>query len=221
MGTIITLDQAMSAPLADNPMVGTLGQIITSDSFGRTGDLFQSFTDVYRGGTPKQWLGTNGDTSNNRQAKTDGSTLQFSPQAVTSLCIDGGMPDSVLALRVISVPAIAAGLNLMIDMRKASAETGDCYRVALFVGGPTTFYMRLYKRVSGTGTQISGTDIVVPNNSTLKFACKGSSIKVFVDDVVKFDVTDTSVPAGNFVGFSASSANRLAVFDDLVLREAV
>lgn len=221
MGTIITLDQAMSAPLADNPLIGALGQIITSDGFGRTADLFQSLTDVYRGGTPKQWLGTNGDTGNSRQAKTDGSTLQFSPQAVTSLCVDGGTPDSVLSLKVVSVPAIAAGLNLMIDMRKAAADTGDCYRIALFLGGTVNFQMRLYKRVSGTGTQLSTADVIVPNNSTLKFSCKGSAIKVYVDDVIKFDITDTSVPAGNFVGFSASSANRLAVFDDLVLREAV
>jgi len=221
MGTIITLDQAMSAPLANTPVIGALGDVITSDSFNRVGDLYQSFTDVYRGGTPKQWLGTNGDAAAGRQAKTDGSRLQWTPQAVTSLCIDGGTADSVLAVKVISVPSIAPGLNQMIDMRKASAETGDCYRIALALGSSREFYMRLYKRVSGTGTQISTTDVIVPNESTLKFSCIGSNIRVYVDDVIKFDFVDTSVPTGNFVGFSASSNNRTAVFDDLVLREAV
>lgn len=161
MGTIITLDQAMSSPLANTPTIGSLGQVITSDTFNRDGALFQSMTDVFRGGVPKQWLGTNGTGTGGTAASTSANTglMSFGPKAVTSLCVDAGTPDVSFAVKLASVGATAAGLNQMIDVRKSSADTGDCYRVALFAGSVSGFTMRLYKRVSGTGTQLSGVDV--------------------------------------------------------------
>lgn len=233
MGTIITLDQAMSAPVAGTPKIGALGQIITSDSFRRyppadgsgASPLYQSFTDVFRGGTPKQWLGTNGSGVGGQAAYISTSTgeLQFTPKGVTSLCVDAGTPDVSLSVKLTNVGAVPSGLNQMIDVRKASAETGDCYRVALYGGSVNGFTMQLYKRLDGKGTIIStsGNAKAGAQGQTLKIVVKGSSIKVYLDDIIQWDITDESVPAGNFCGFSASSNNVGSTFDDLVIREAV
>lgn len=219
-GKLITYPQVFTSNLG-GPNLSAFGDPITSDSFNRGGApgtnlaLMSSMTNVYKGGTPKQWGGTNA-----ANIITQDDQLRIGANAVSSLCVDAGKPDMMVSFRMVQGPASPAGLNSIFDLRKASAATGDCYRLAFYSAANNTFIMRPYRRVSGAGV-IMGDEKVVNNGSQIKVNLKGSSFKIYVDDVLMYDLTDTNVPAGNFTGFATSSNNQLWIVSEFVVRDAV
>lgn len=219
-GKLITYPGVFTNNLG-GPKLSAIGDPITSDSFNRGGAagtslaLMSSETNIYKGGAAKTWGGTNASG-----VVTQDNQLRIGANAVSSLCVDAGKPDMMVSFKMVQGPASPVGLHSIFDLRKASAATGDCYRLAFYSAANGTFIMRPYKRVSGAGT-IIGDEKVVSNGSMIKVNVKGSTIQVYVDDVLTHTITDTSVAAGKFTGFATSSNNQLWIVSDFVVRDAI
>ena len=226
MGIILTLDKPLTAPLANTPVLRKMGEVIVSDSFGRTDPataaaLYGSTTDNFKGGTPQQWTGTNGGSNNGTFARTVNDKLEFSPNAVTSLCLDAGQFNVDASFKVESVGVgMGQGYNQMFDFRKASASSGDCYRLCFYTGSSeSNFGMQLARRV-GTGATLSPVANLAAG-SIVRVRAVGSNIKVYINDIILWDIENTEITSGTFLGFSAASTNRLSVFNDLIVRNVV
>lgn len=84
--------------------------------------------------------------------------------------------------------------------------------VGLANGG--TKYLVLYSFVGGVQTTLGIETMTATAPFTLTLRLVGSSLKAYLDGVLAFDVTDTAIPTGRFVGvegYSNSAGNRVRV----------
>lgn len=183
-------------------------KVIFSDSIARPADgfLVGTTSDSYAGGTVKTWQGTanivttvaNGPLS---YARSPGTTIH-------STTVNIGTIDASMSFEVVALPTnTTLGVNATMDFRKAFYDSGNCYRLVMYGNAAGGGFIRLAKRISGVGSFLSDVDIPVQVGQRVKATVKGSNIKVFVDEVLKLTLDDTTVPNGNFFGFSSSSAS--------------
>lgn len=217
MTTIITMDQNITTVPANTPTIQAIGDVLFSDKFNRAGQLGGSAGDLFAGGTARSWGGT--AQAANATAVANGGQLTIGAAGVSSECVDMGRPDVTLSMKLLSgVTSIASGQNAMIEMRKASAATGDTLRLTMnsynsVVGGR----IDLYKRVGGSATIIAnGPGWKV--GDVLKIDLKGNRIRIYINDLLQNDITDNSILTGNFFGFATSSSNRPWIITDYIVR---
>lgn len=75
-------------------------------------------------------------------------------------------------------------------------------------GSSPSSNLRLFKRVSGTYTQLGSANITWPRGTqkTIRLQFSGSSIKALVDGVEVISVTDTGVPGAGRIGVRANGS---------------
>ena len=217
MTTIITMDQNITNVPANTPTIQAIGDVLFSDKFNRAGQLGGSAGDLFAGGTARTWGGT--AQAANATATTNGGQLTIGAAGVSSECVDMGRPDVTVSMKLLEASTtMGSGQNAMIELRKASANTGDTCRFTLsayFAGTGTQ--LNFYKRVGGSATLIANG----PNwkiGETLKIDMKGNRIRVWINEILQMDLTDASLPNGNFFGFATSSNNRPWTITDYVIR---
>ena len=217
MTTIITMDQNITNVPANTPTIQAIGDVLFSDKFNRAGQLGGSAGDLFAGGTARTWGGT--AQAANATATTNGGQLTIGAAGVSSECVDMGRPDVTVSMKLLAASTtMGSGQNAMIELRKASAATGDTYRFTLsayFAGTGTQ--LNFYKRVGGSAALIANG----PNwkiGETLKIDMKGNRIRVYINEILQMDLTDASLPNGNFFGFATSSNNRPCTITDYVIR---
>lgn len=186
--------------------------IITSDSFARTGALFGSATDVYAGGEPRTWGGTAGNN-----ITTESGRLTIGSTAVFSQCVDTGTADVDLRFVLIQGPAAAIGVHSIVDLRKATAATGDCLRLVLHSHVDGVTVGQLYRRVGGSATAL-GSTFLVPDGALVRLVAKGADFRCDVDGGTVSQVVEEGVMVGTFCGFAGSSGNRPWVVSELSVR---
>lgn len=196
-------------PFLTTPVIPEPSKVIFSDSIARpaNGFLVGSTSDSYAGGTAKTWQGNpnivttvaNGSLS---YARSPGTTIH-------STTVNIGILDASMSFEVVALPInTTLGVNATMDFRKAFADSGNCYRLVMYGGNPAGGgYIRLAKRISGVGSFLSDQDIPVQVGQRVKATVVGSNIKVYVDEVLQLTMEDTTVPNGNFFGFSSSASS--------------
>lgn len=183
------------------------------------GVLVGSQTDSFRGGEVKTWAGT----ANTVVTVANGGYARSPGNAFHSTTVDAGTPDASMTIQLVELPTMTStAVNATLDFRKAAADSGDCYRLAMRGDGNGAGILRLCKRVGSTIYTISTPDIAVKAGDIVRIVIKGNAIRVFVNGKQYQSVTDTSITAGNFYGFSSATsttANAYAV-KDLVIHQA-
>lgn len=190
------------------PGIPDQNKVIFSDSIARSanGYLVGSTSDSYAGGTAKVWQGNanivttvaDGPLS---YAKSPGTTIHSST-------VNIGVIDASMSFEVVALPTnTTLGVNATMDFRKAFSDSGNCYRLVMYGDSAGGGFIRLGKRISGVGSFLSDVDIPVQVGQRVKATVKGSTIKIFIDDDLKLTMEDTTVPNGNFFGFSSSASS--------------
>ena len=221
MALIITADSAIQNVPANTPVITAIGDVLVSDKFNRAGALLGSSTDSFLGGTTKAWSGT-GQAANVTETTNGGRLNLASTSGTFSTCVDVGRSDFVITCKVSDATQTINGQNSMLEFCKAAADTGDTYRIAMgtyALSGATAQMnnMVLAKRVSGSAATL----VTLPTynqGETIKIEKKGNRIRIYFNDVLKADYTDSSPLTGTFCGFAGSSSNRLWRVSDYVIR---
>lgn len=89
---------------------------------------------------------------------------------------------------------------------RASSSARTFYMARIYNVGASTSNVQLFKAVAGTFTQL-GSNYAINSSGTynIRLSMSGSTIKVFVDDVERISVTDSSVTAAGRIGLYTSS----------------
>lgn len=214
-----------SNPLSGTPLLPPPNPIITSDSFSVVGSGRLDpgeMTDAALGGQPMAWS-TNALPAR-RPIKEDGQA-KFKTFAGGSFIDIGEHTDVEAAMTITQMPTVTANNSpAVLNVRAASdapAQDNHAYRLGVFGAGR----LRLEKRYHFNGNNGTSTiqtapidQLPVVAGDRVKIRCVGSNIKLFVNDVLRIDVTDTDIPSGRFVGLSASDLAGDWAADDFVVR---
>jgi len=106
-------------------------------------------------------------------------------------------------------------------VRVVDANNGYYVQLLRGTGTAGQAKLRLFKRVSGTHTQI-GSDYTIPSgfsgatNYAVKLQCEGTSLKVYLDTVLQIDETDSALSAAGEIGIAGRNSDPLitSVYSD-------
>jgi hypothetical protein len=219
MAIVLTTDGAIQSVPANTPIITAIGDVLVSDKFNRAGVLFGSNTDSFYGGTLAAWAGT-ADTNNANITKTEsGGMLELgSTNGTFSTCVNAGRADLIASMKFLYAENLSTGQNSMFELRKASASTGDTYRIGFGnYLAPNVTGVTFSKRVNNAASIIAN----LPNftlGTVIKVDMKGGRTRIYYNDILQLDYTDPSPLAGTFFGFAGSSLNRKWQVTDFILR---
>jgi len=176
-----------------------------SDSFARTGEIDGTKIDNLLGGSMNQTWINSAKTGADAQA----GILNLSVQAGAAISLQTGIADLTTEMTIVSGPAnTGTAISTSFDFRKANAGTGQNTLRIVFAGkvnGKNEIY--LAKRLSGQTTTLSPANGFINDGQVLKIATKGSSVKVYADNVIIWDLTIEDFTTFTYAGFGTSSAN--------------
>lgn len=178
---------------------------VGSDSFARTGEIDGTALDNLLGGNLKQsWV-----NSAKTGADAQNGILNLSVKAGAAISVQTGLADLTTEMTIVSGPEnTGTAINTSFDFRKANAGTGQNTLRIVFAGktdGKNTIY--LAKRLSGATTTISPANAYINDGQVLKIVTKGSSVKVYADNVLLWDLTVEDFTTFSYAGFGTSSNN--------------
>jgi len=176
-----------------------------SDSFrNRIGELNNTPPDNYLGGNF-----TNNWTTTTTGFTTSSKGLTISLAGFGSGGISLTKSDYTIDFTLVSGPtSTSETVNSAIDIRRAHAvNSADTIRFQLWGAANGTTKVRLIKRVGGTVTTIGGTDQVIKDGAVIRSVCSGSSIKIYADGALIWDIVETDCMTNNYFGFGTGTGN--------------
>jgi len=156
--------------------------------------------DDFESGAAK-WNVTQGTCSIAADSAVDGGTSNGSN---VLNCINGGNEARALAGQVgwgeysvqakVKVNAMDAGRRIYLAAR--FTDSSNWYGAAIYNGTP--FEVQVRKKVAGMSSEIARVpyNIELGTWYTLKFEVKGSTLRLYVNDVLQIETTDTQFPSG-------------------------
>jgi len=182
---------------------------LLSDKFSRTGNINGSNVDNKLGGS-----GTYSWSAGYGGYNTQAGSLLITAKSNTSASLRISLSDFTARFKLVSGPATADSStpNAGYEFRKQQGGVVDCYRLTLQAKSADGSIMRLVKRVTDaagtvTHTLLSPADARVADGQTIGVTAKGSSIKVYADSELIWEITDSTFPAGEVIGFFAGAQN--------------
>lgn len=207
MAIIIKANRAITAPLAGTPLAPL--PAITSDTFSGANidGLSGRMSDALIAGTPKTWIAETAALaiSNGKLVRGTNTTGTWFNGFDMGTVADYDMS--------IDVNVLPGGATFM-DARRASfaVSPGPAgYRVQIAPTG-----VCLYKRFGVAHTAISSEFPIAAGNN-IKLSVKGSTVKLYVNNVEKASVTDTDITAPGYCGIAGSSGTSAFMFDNLLI----
>lgn len=187
---------------------GTTGGGGTTGNAGTTGaggtvvstPMGTLFMDDFESGAAK-WMVTQGTCSIAADSDADGG---MSDGTNVLNCINGGNEARALAGQVgwgeytvqakVKVNAMDAGRRIYLAAR--FTDSSNWYGAGIYNGTPIEVQVR--KKVGGTSSDIARVPYAIAFGTwyTLKFEVKGSTLRLYVNDVLQLETTDTSFASG-------------------------
>src|SRR5262245_34387460 len=135
---------------------------------------------------------------------TQGTCSAMADTTTVFNCINGGNEARAVAGDVgwgeytvqakVKVNAMDAGRRIYLAGR--FTDSSNWYGAAIYNGNP--FEVQIRKKVAGTSSDVARTPYPIEMGTwyTLKLEMKGSTIRLFVNDVIQLEMADTSFAAG-------------------------
>lgn len=165
---------------------------------------------------------------------TYGSTITSQDRGWTSVEVESG-GSAVVSSNQIDATGSVVWLYFRMDTDLSSSDT-DVHEDSVLIGGSSwnavisrkdssatkTFYMYgknfgnlyLYKRISGTYTEIQGEGKTSVANAVLKLTASGSTIEGSYNSIVETTNTDTSISSGTYCGLGIHKNGTEATSDN-------
>lgn len=210
MTAIIRYNGVFSAP-AETP-TGPL-PTITSDTFNRANstDIIGSVSDGALGGLGIPWEGYPA----NAVALENGKLVKGAAGGTFSVGLKIPAPDVDVSFRISDALTSSSGLYL--DIRRENVFAGqspDSYRVQF---GSNTF--GLTKRQAGATTSFAS-GIPYKSGDVIRYMIRGSQVTVWVNGVVVYQFTDSTIPGAGYVAFSGTGTAAGFGIDWLAINQA-
>jgi hypothetical protein len=167
-----------------------------TDDFERTENpLNSAITQVYIDGTT-DWYA-------NGHGAVFAVTEEFEYPAKRTLCFYNNACKVNQIVRVTIANAPGAGLNpqIMLIARSNDNTSKDTFYMAVFLAAAAG--AGIYKCINGTFTNIVWDDEISYPTASAAFKVAGNTLHLYADGLLVKEITDSSIPSGEYVGFSA------------------
>lgn len=192
-----------------------VGAAVTSDTFsGGDGEILGRKSDAVLGGSPIVWRGFDNYTSANIYAISNGTLVATHAANFGAVGLDFKLSNLALQFKVTQSGADLGSMGVFVDVRRVNG-TSQLYRLNFYGGNKLDL---VYRNASSSISVLASTNATV--NDTILYIVNGSSHKVYVNGVLKIDVTHTEYISEGFVSLSRASISTLAGtfgIDDLIV----
>lgn len=198
---------------SDTPVI--IGSVLTSDAFsGVDGEILGRKSDAKLGGSPVLWRGFDKYASANIYAVSNGSLVATHDANLGAVGLDFKLTNLAVQFKVTQSGVDLAAMGVFVDVRRMNGSI-QVYRLNFYAGNKLDL---VYRNESGGVSVLASTDATV--NDTILYFANGSSHKVYVNGVLKIDVTHTGYVGEGYVSVSRGSIQALIGtlgIDDLIV----
>lgn len=192
-----------------------VGAAVTSDTFsGGDGEILGRKSDAVLGGSPIVWRGFDNYTSANIYAISNGTLVATHAANFGAVGLDFKLSNLALQFKVTQSGADITSYNTFVDVRRINGSS-QVYRLNFYAGNKVDL---LYRNASGSVSTLASTNATV--NDTILYIANGSSHKVYVNGVLKIDVTHSEYVGEGYISVSRGSLQAFAGtfgIDDLIV----
>ncbi|WP_151765990.1 hypothetical protein [Acinetobacter colistiniresistens] len=179
--------------------------VVTSDTFsGGNGEILGRNSDSLIGGSPIVWRGFDGYTSARICAINNGTLVFTKDDNYGVVGVDYKLTNLAVQFKVTQSDSGITDQAVFIDVRRVNGSV-QVYRLNFYNGNKLSL---IYRNASGTSAILATTDAIV--NDTILYIVNGSSHKVYVNGILKLDVTHNGYVGEGYVSLSRGSISALA-----------
>lgn len=201
------------APLPDGLDLNRL----SSDTFtgGDAALINGRATDVGLGGSPLTWVTSALSGDYGTVAISGGKLVRGSNAGASFSGFASQAADTAISIKFAALPN-AAGASMSIRRTALAGGSSSRYQITLGSNGSA----QLAKAISGTVTTLGDSTILSPGAVVTLYA-KGDTVGMMIDGVIHTQVTDTSISAGGYVGFTTPGSGGTFTIDHVLVDQVL
>ena len=213
MNTMVVKATGTIANPSNTPVI--VGVPVTSDTFsGGDGDILGRKSDAGMGGSPVVWRGFDNYTSANIYTVNNGALVATHVSNIGAVGLDFKLSNLAIQFKVAQSGADVSDMEVFVDVRRVNGAP-LVYRLNFYGGNKLKL---IYRNASSNVSVLASTNATV--NDTILYIAKGSSHKVYVNGVLKIDVSHSDYVGDGYVSVSRGNISGTAGtfgIDDLIV----
>ncbi len=212
MNTMVVKATGTIANPSNTPVI--VGAAVTSDTFLGNGEISGRNSDAALGGSPIVWRGFDNYTSTGIYAINNNTLVATKDNNFGVVGIDYKLTNLAVQFKVAQSGSDLNALAVFFDVRRVNGSV-RVYRLNFYGGNKVDL---VYRNESGVISVLASTNATV--NDTILYIVNGSSHKVYVNGVLKIDLSHAGYVGEGYVSLSRSSISTLAGtfgIDDLIV----